>query len=211
MNGIFNLNNRFWTFIQKMIDVILLGLLALVFCIPIVTIVPSITALYYVVLKIVTDTEGRTFRDFFKSFRQNFKQGALLSLIVSAAIGFVAYDIRYYNQSSGTIGGIFFFAYCAAGILLLCMLLHLFPLLARFETTPMALFKNSFILVFRYFRWTLLMLAIMLAYIVSIYTLPPMPLLLFGVWVYVNCCIETPILRDLEDNRPNSDTPQKPS
>lgn len=48
-------------------------------------------------------------------------------------------------------------------------------------------------------------------YIVSIYTLPPMPLLLFGVWVYVNCCIETPILRDLEDNRPNSDTPQKPS
>lgn len=44
-------------------------------------------------------------------------------------------------------------------------------------------------------------------YIVSIYTLPPMPLLLFGVWVYVNCCIETPILRDLEDNRPNSDTP----
>ncbi|MFQ9510793.1 MAG: DUF624 domain-containing protein, partial [Lachnospiraceae bacterium] len=58
MGGLFNLDNPVWRFIGKLVDVALLNLLWIICCIPIVTIGPATTAMYYVTLKLVRDEEG---------------------------------------------------------------------------------------------------------------------------------------------------------
>lgn len=74
MGSLFNLDNPIWRFMGKLVDVFILTLLWAVCCIPIITIGPASTAVYYVTLKLVRDEESYTVRSFFKSFKENFKQ-----------------------------------------------------------------------------------------------------------------------------------------
>ena len=80
MGSLFNLDNPIWRFMGKLVDVFILTLLWAVCCIPIITIGPASTAVYYVTLKLVRDEESYTVRSFFKSFKENFKQGSVGAL-----------------------------------------------------------------------------------------------------------------------------------
>ncbi|MGN1184899.1 MAG: DUF624 domain-containing protein, partial [Oliverpabstia sp.] len=74
MNNLFNPDNKFFTFMGKVADLMILNLLCIVCCLPIVTAGASITALYYVTLKIARNEETYIARGFFHSFKENFKQ-----------------------------------------------------------------------------------------------------------------------------------------
>ena len=65
MNRFFSMDNKFFVFMGKVADLCLLNLICLVCCIPIVTAGASITALYYVTLKMVRNEESYIFRSFF--------------------------------------------------------------------------------------------------------------------------------------------------
>lgn len=58
MGSLFNLDNPIWRFMGKLVDVFILTLLWAVCCIPIITIGPASTAVYYVTLKLVRDEVG---------------------------------------------------------------------------------------------------------------------------------------------------------
>ena len=83
MGSLFNLDNPIWRFMGKLVDVFILTLLWAVCCIPIITIGPASTAVYYVTLKLVRDEESYTVRSFFKSFKENFKQGSVIGIIMT--------------------------------------------------------------------------------------------------------------------------------
>ena len=51
MDRFFNMDNKFFTFMSRVADLIILNLLCIVCCIPVVTIGPSIAAMFYVTLK----------------------------------------------------------------------------------------------------------------------------------------------------------------
>ena len=53
MDRIFNMDNKFFTFMGKAADLILLNIIFLICCLPVVTIGASVTAMYYVTLKMV--------------------------------------------------------------------------------------------------------------------------------------------------------------
>ena len=67
---IFDLDSPLMRVLTKMADLMLLNLLALICCIPIITVGASLTALHYVALKIVRNEEGYIIRTFFKSFKK---------------------------------------------------------------------------------------------------------------------------------------------
>ncbi|MCR5585485.1 MAG: YesL family protein, partial [Lachnospiraceae bacterium] len=50
-------------------DLITLNLITIVFCLPVVTIGASLTAMHYTALKMVRDEEGYITKTFFKSFK----------------------------------------------------------------------------------------------------------------------------------------------
>lgn len=83
-----------------MADLIILNLLFLLCCIPIVTIGPAITAMYYVTMKMVRNEEAYIARSFFKSFKENFKQGLGIWLIALVLIILEFMDFIIMNSSA---------------------------------------------------------------------------------------------------------------
>ena len=69
----FNLDSPVMQALGKMADLMWLNILTLIFCIPVVTVGASLTAMHYMALKIVRNEECYITKGFFKSFKENFK------------------------------------------------------------------------------------------------------------------------------------------
>ena len=69
MGKFFNLDSPIMRVLATLADMCLLNLMTLIGCIPIVTAGASITAMHYVLLKMVRNKEGYIWKDFWKSFK----------------------------------------------------------------------------------------------------------------------------------------------
>lgn len=153
------------SFITKIAYSAYLNILWFICCLPIVTIGASTTALFYVTLKIAKNEEGNITRAFFHSFRENFKQGTLIWLILLAVgivlgvDGYVLYHMRFSNAFWTVITAIFLVAAIAYAIIVM----YIFPLLSRFQNTTMAMFKNAIMIGMRFLLCTALMAVIYFA------------------------------------------------
>ena len=128
MGSLFNLDNPIWRFMGKLVDVFILTLLWAVCCIPIITIGPASTAVYYVTLKLVRDEESYTVRSFFKSFKENFKQGSVIGIIMTLLLVFFLYDIYAYFMMGTQISRILGIVFLGIFLLYLITLVYVYPL-----------------------------------------------------------------------------------
>ena len=135
MGRFFSMDNKFFTFMNKVADLCILNIICLVCCIPIVTAGASITAMYYVTLKMVRNEEAYIVRSFFKSFKDNFKQATIINLIM-IAVGAVLYlDLNVAKNMPGSAGQIFHVIFMAFVIIYYVLFLYVYPILARFYNT----------------------------------------------------------------------------
>lgn len=141
-----------------MADLIYLNILAFICCIPIITVGASMTALNYVVLKMVRNEEGYITRSFFKSFKQNFKQATIIWLMILAAVGILAGDAFILRYSGLVFPSWLRIALTVVGVVLMFTLMHVFPVLSRFENNIKNTFKNSLFMGILTFPKTLLMM-----------------------------------------------------
>ena len=101
MNSLLNPDNPVMQFITKIVNAVYLNILWFFCSLPVFTIGASTTALYYVTLKMVKNEEGNITKAFFHSFRENFKQGTVIWLILLGfgilfgIDGYVLYHIRF--------------------------------------------------------------------------------------------------------------------
>lgn len=181
MNGLLNLDGPVMQFITKMVYSVYLNILWLVCCLPIVTVGASTTALYYVSLKIAKNEEGNLTKAFFRSFKENLKQGTQIWLIlfglglILGVDGYVLYHMRFENVFWTMLTAVFI----VAAVAYVIVLLYIFPLLARFGNTTRAMFQNSLMIGMRFLLCTALMAAIhfaMLYIIINVCT----PAVIFG-------------------------------
>ena len=181
MRNILNHDGPLMSLITKITYSAYLNILWLVCCLPIVTIGASTTALFYVTLKVAKNEEGNLTRSFFHSFKENFRQSTIIWLIllavgiILALDGYVFYHMRFENVFWTVGTAIFFVAAVAYAI----VLMYIFPLLARFDNTIKAMFKNSIMLGMRFLLCTVIMAAIyfvMAFIIINIFT----PIIIFG-------------------------------
>ncbi len=200
MNTLFNLDNGFFRFMGKVFDMIVLDILTLIVCIPIVTIGPALTALYYVTLKIVRDEEGYVVRGFFKSFKQNFKQGFLLELIVAAAAIILYFDLgvvyNWMGQNGSILIRLLFYALVGLALLSVVTAVYIFPILAKFDNPVKKVLVNSMMMAVRHLPNSILMVVVIIAAGVSIYIYPIMIFFVIGFAAFINSVI----LRKIFDN-----------
>ena len=88
-NGLFNPENRFWVFMEKIMNLCVIGFLWLLFSLPVITIGASTTALFSYTLKLTRNEEGYIFKSFWKSFRENFVLSTVIWLASAAVGGFL--------------------------------------------------------------------------------------------------------------------------
>ena len=144
MGGIFNYDGPLFRFLDKAVNIIILNVLFLICSIPIFTIGASMTALYYMTLKLAAGEEGYIVQGFFKSFKQNFKQATIIWLIMMLIA--VVFRLDFYAVNSlgaTTFSTVLRVGLIAIFIIWLIELSYVFPVLSHFENTVKATMKNA--------------------------------------------------------------------
>ena len=144
MRKFLNPDSPLMIFLSNLTDIIVLNVLCFICCLPIITIGPSVTAMHYITLKIARDEEIYVIRDYFKAFKENFKQSVLawLVFLVITAVFFVDYLIL---KDMGLENTKVFLMIIGAIYLLVCFtMMYVFPLMARFENSLKQTVKNAF-------------------------------------------------------------------
>lgn len=160
MGRIFDMNNKFFGFMSKVADLCILNIICVVCCIPVITAGASITAMYYVTLKMVRNEEAYILRSFFKSFKQNFKQATIINLIM-LLIGLVLYvDLNVSKAMQGGAGQIFQIIFMAFVLIYFILFLYVYPVLARFYNTIKNTIKNALFMAIRHLPYTVVMVLI---------------------------------------------------
>ena len=160
MNKLFDLNNPFFSFLSKVADLIILSFLWFVCCLPIITIGPSSSALYYVMLKIARKEDVQVTACFFKGFKENFKQGLAYSVIFVILSAVLVVDYFTALNMPGTAGGVSTGIFLAMGVWLCCTMFYTFPLQAQFYNTVKQTLINAILLALRKFPMTVVVFAI---------------------------------------------------
>ena len=146
MDRLFNMDNKFFTVMGRVADLIMLNVVFLICCLPIVTIGASLTALHYVTLKMTRNEESYIIRSFFKSFKQNFKQATVINLIMLAVAAILYMDLRIVGNIGGTMSQVLYIVFFAFGILYMMVFLYIYPVLAKFYNSIKNTFRNAFLM-----------------------------------------------------------------
>lgn len=160
MNRFFSMDNKFFTVMNRVGDLIILNVVFLVCSIPLITIGASTTALYYVTLKMTRNEESYLARSFLKSFKENFKQSTLIWLILLAAMFLLRADFIITDAVSGSLVSVFRYLLMVIAFFVTMIFLYIFPLQAKFENTVKNTFRNALLMSIRHLPSTLLMLVI---------------------------------------------------
>lgn len=143
MRGLFSIDSPLMRFLSKLADLMILNILFLVTSVPIVTVGASLTALNYVVLRMASGTEGQVARDYFRSFRKNFRQATVIWLLLLLFAFILQYDIRLALGGGGTMSSVILGFGIVGCVALVLELLYVFPILAKFDNTVRMTLKNA--------------------------------------------------------------------
>ena len=160
---LFKMDGPFYRFLDRATNLIFLNLIFIICCLPVVTIGPALTALYYVTLKIHRGEDPSILKTFFHSFRTNFKQGFVLGismLLIAALLIFDLFALTSVVDIPAAIAQILIFLSIFLLIALVLVALYVFAVLAQFDNTTLQLVKWSAILSIRHLPVTIFSLVL---------------------------------------------------
>lgn len=136
------------TFLRNLWDLMILNWLCLLCCLPVFTIGPALCGLLSVTLKLARGESVYPAREFFRSFKENFKQALLLGLLAAVILTAACGDLYFALQ----LEGFFRSLYLVVGILVFSIFLivfsYAFSLQAMFENPLKVQLQNAFKLAF---------------------------------------------------------------
>lgn len=159
MDKIFNLDNKFFSAINKWIDMCILSILWIIFSLPIITIGASTIALYHATFKVIREERGELVKEFWRGFYQNLKQSILLTIFV-LMIGTVYHIdimlIKQLNTKNNIMLVLILLLTISLGFVA-CSIFYMIPYIARFSTSMKMIMINSFLIGIRHILTTLLL------------------------------------------------------
>ncbi len=162
MKGFFSYDSVLFRGLDKLGSLFILNLLTLLCSIPLITAGAAFTALYYVTMKMVRDEETYVTKEYFRSFRQNFRQGTIIWMINFIIMSFLVFDYRLMaaNKESIPASRILMILVLSCSVFLAVELAYVFPVLAKFYNTVKHTMKNAFLMGIRHFPRTMAILFI---------------------------------------------------
>ena len=174
MSKLFDLDSPLMRILNKVADLMILNVSTLLFCVPglfsgyvalqiyttegivnlpailmfIVLSIPmgsAITGMHFVLLKMVRGDEAYIVKDFWKSFKLNFKQASVIWLIFETAAFLLVLDYKIY-MGSDTFPKVMLIMTGVVAVIVFIIYLYVFPVLSRFSNTIGNTLKNSFLM-----------------------------------------------------------------
>lgn len=179
-------------------DLIILNFLWLICSIPIITIGPATCALYKVCLKVVEDKNYKVISNYFRAFKDNFKQSLVVGLFTLFEIVVLFADYMYITSVEGIVQKVFIVVTIVTLAIVLIANTYLYALIARYENTLKAHIINAFKLAFINPIYTLIIWIVMILPVivfiyvdinVLLYILWFFILFMFSLPAYINSCL----------------------
>ena len=145
---LFNPDSRIMIFLSRVADLVILNILWLVCCIPVVTIGASTTAMYHVIRHWQKDSVSSVVRDFFQSFKEDFKQATpvyLILLIPTAAVVMNAMLI-FNPENSAAVPSYLLVIWFISALILLFISSFVSPVMAFFADSIFKTLRNAMVL-----------------------------------------------------------------
>lgn len=150
------LDNPIYIFLSNACDIMWLNILWFICSIPIITMGASTIALYTAMLKIVRGKGQSVTKMFFCAFRENLKQGCILTGIF-CMFGFCLYmNVRVCEFFEDIALNIFAILIVVLMTIYVFMFSYVFPLLAQFENSINCHLKNAFAMSVCHLHYTIL-------------------------------------------------------
>lgn len=200
MSNWLNPDNKFFTFMGKAFDTVVLNTIWLLLCLPlpvltivwavqtgmfflliltvltILPIVPATTALYYAIVKSVRRERSYAIKEFFRSFKRNLKQGAVISLIALVLVFVLYIDFRYARElmnAGNSSGSTYLGVFLVISVLFCAMFAYICPILSRFDMKLSGIFKTAFVMATRHLLTTIALLILLVGTLLGCYILLP--------------------------------------
>ena len=169
MGNLFNMNNFFFRFMGKLFDAVALSIVYTLVCLPIVTIGPATSALYYATVKSIRRDRSYPIKEFFKAFKRDFKQCFVVGLIL-VVVGVILYvDVKFAINFINNSLTYMRYLYLIIGIVVSFIAVYIFPLISRFSLKLSELFKLSFYLALRHLLTTVVSVILLFGSFVLVY------------------------------------------
>ena len=156
-----NYESRFMSFLIRLTDYILLGLLWFVCSLPVITYGASTTAMLYTAGKVIRQGEGNVFPTFFEAFRREFKQATVLWLIAIPLLLTVFVNFSLIMQKD--VPTVLCFVLLPAIVMILGWIQLWFGYLSRFGDSTKMILSNTFRMTVGSFLWVMALLALLAA------------------------------------------------
>ncbi len=145
---LFNPDSRIMIFLSRVADLVILNILWLVCCVPVVTIGASTTAMYHVIRHWQKDSVSSIMRDFFQSFKEDFKQATpvyLILLIPTVAVVMNAMLI-FNPENSAAVPSYLLVIWFISALILLFISSFVYPVMAFFADSIFKTLRNAMVL-----------------------------------------------------------------
>ncbi|WP_069997437.1 YesL family protein [Cellulosilyticum sp. I15G10I2] len=161
MSNFFDLDAPIWAWMTELADIMMLSIYWWVCSIPVITVGASTTSLFYVLGKKARKEPVYITRDYFKSFKENFKQSIPVSILliiawVSAALyGMLGLEIAL----SGNMAGMMKIIFPLAVVFIfetIHISIYVCAVFSRFNMKVYHIFTTAFILVHKHLLTTLI-------------------------------------------------------
>ena len=169
MGRLFDMDNKFFRFMGRLADLCILNVLCILCCIPVVTAGASITAMFYVTMKMVRNEEAYIARSFFKSFKENFRQATVINIIMLLIAGVLYVDFRVAKSMPGTASTVFQYLFLIFAILYVMLFTYIYPVLAKFYNSIKNTFRNAILMSVRHLPFTVLMIIVSICPVLVFY------------------------------------------
>lgn len=187
-NSFFSTESKFYKVASIVGNMIILGLIWMIFSIPVITIGSATTAAYYVATKRVSGSDGYMLREFLKSFSENFKVSTIIFVILAAILTLMVFNITFL-MTSDMLGNLtivilavqFFITVQALGAFI-----FVFPLVSRFEHGVIKGVKTALMLANKHFMISIQLVVMFVAIMLTAFTMPAILLFAVGIYIYIS-------------------------
>lgn len=181
----FQQESMFTGVMTRIFDIVLLDILCVVFCVPVITGGASVTAMYYVMMKMVRNEEGGIVKSFWKAFRENLRQSVPMTLLFAGAAVALTADFHILGKETLDSAAVMYGGCIALSVFVMAVFSYAFPLLARFENTVRNTLVNAVKIAVTHLPYTAVILAVNCIapvwFLVSPETFAPV----FWIWAFV--------------------------
>ena len=141
----FSPDSKFMEIFGRITDLVLLNILFLITCLPLFTIGASLAALYTMTFRLMREEYSGIIRSYFRAFKDNFKQGTILWLLLVLVAGPALYYL-YVLFALDSLLRYAGFLFVILALLAAMTASFVFPWISQFENTTAQALKNALIL-----------------------------------------------------------------